>query len=349
MSDELTVNEIKEAVTLARIYSPGYTEEKLQAATELTKRLSGSGYLEAVSSVAGLEKERHIHFTKALDACNRLLKDEAALEQKLADLRSELEAIQSEVKQTQDRLHKLEETTREAEAQRQKKEAELVASRKKSTKEKKRIDKELEEYRQKANMTQHKVDMASQLKGEVNSHGLTLELVLDLAQEFAGYDDSREKLAKGLEEHKSLHESIEALESNLSRLQSHQAEEQAKVDRLEEKRRQLEHAVSKLQADAAHEEELRRFYQRYQGVGQLMDYLAGWNQIYFVRCNNPLFALTGAVSRSAGNAHFWMDKPPNRCPHCGSGSNLLVYDEGPYQALGIPAGAPVRLLLGEET
>jgi hypothetical protein len=189
--------------------------------------------------------------------------------------------------------------------------------------------------------------MASQLRAELDNRGVTLGLVLNMAQEFAGHEDSREELAKGIEEHKSLHGSIEALESNLSRLQSHQAEEQAKVDRLEEKRRQLENTVSKLQADAAHEEELRRFYQRYHGVSSLMDYLAAWNQIYFVRCNNPLFALTGAVSRSAGNAHFWMDKPPNRCPHCGSGSNLLVYDEGPYQALGIPAGTPVRLQLGE--
>jgi chromosome segregation ATPase len=347
MSNEFTVNEIKEAVTLARIYSPGYTEKQLQAVTELTKRLSESGYLEAVSSIARLEKERHVHFTKALDACNRLLEDEAALEQKLSDLRSELEAIQSEVKQTQDRLHKLEETTMQAEAQCQKKEAELVAFRKKATKEKKRIDKELKGYRQRANLTQQEVDMAIQLRAELDKRGVTLELVLDLAQEFARYDDSREELAERLEEHRSLGESIKALESDLNRLQSHQAEEQTKADRLEQKRRQLENTVSQLQADAAREEELRRFYQRYHGVSQLMDYLAAWKQIYFVRCNNPLFALTGSVSRSAGNAHFWMDKPPNRCPHCGSGSNLLVYDEGPYQALGIGAGTPVRLQLGE--
>ena len=61
----------------------------------------------------------------------------------------------------------------------------------------------------------------------------------------------------------------------------------------------------------------------------------------------PLFVVTGAFSKAAGNAHFWVDKPPNRCPHCGCGANLLTYDEGPYQALGIPAGTPVKLQLGE--
>jgi len=347
MIDELTVNEIREAVTLARIYSPGYTEEKLQSATELTKRLGESGYLEAVSSIARLEKERHIHFTEALDACNRLLEDEQKLEQEFGDLKAKLEAVQCELSQAEDRLHQLEEATRQAEAERQKGERELATSRKKAKREEGRIDKELEEYRQRANLTQQEIDVASELKAEVDSRGLTLELVLDLAQEFTGYEDSRGELTKRLEEHRSLHESIEAMESHLSRLQSHLAEEQTKVDRLEEKRRQLENTVSQFQADAAHEEELRRFYQRYHGVSQLMDYLAAWNQIYFVRCNNPLFALTGSVSRSAGNAHFWMDKMPNRCPHCGSGSNLLVYDERPYQALGIPTGTPVRLQLGE--
>lgn len=347
MSDEFTVNEIKEAVTLARIYSPGYTEEQFRASVELVKRLGESGYLEAVSSIARLEKERQIHLTEALDACNQLLEDKVALEQKIYELTAKLEAIQGELSQAQGRLHQLEDAAGQADAECQKGKRELAAFEKKAKREKGRIDRDLEKYRQKANLTQQEIDMARQLRAELHDRSVTLDLVLDLAQEFAGYEGSREELIKGLEEHKSLGEAIEALESNLSRLQSHQAEEQAKVDRLEEKRRQLENTVSKLQADAAHEEELRRFYRRYHGVSSLMDYLAAWNKIYFVHCNNPLFALTGSVSRSAGNAHFWMDKPPNRCPHCGSGSNLLVYDEGPYQALGIPAGTPVRLQLEE--
>jgi hypothetical protein len=116
---------------------------------------------------------------------------------------------------------------------------------------------------------------------------------------------------------------------------------------LKEERSKLEKAVSDLRSDTAHEDELRRFYQRYHGISPLLKHLAAWNEIYFVRCSNPVYALTGAFSRSAANAHFWMDRKPARCPHCGAGSNYLVYDEGPYQALGIPPGTPVRLQLGE--
>jgi DNA repair exonuclease SbcCD ATPase subunit len=347
MSDEFTVDEIREAVTLARIYSQGYAEEQFRASVELVERLGESGYLEAVSGIAKLEKEKGVHFAEALDACERLVNDKAVLEQKLGDLEVKLEVTKRELTEAQGTLSKLKEAAEQAEAERQKEEAELAVVTKKAKREKGRIDKELEEYQQRANLTEQEVDMASRIKAEVDIHGLTLDLVLDLAQEFAGYEDSRGELAKGLEEYGSVGESIRALEADLSELQKSQNEKQTRVDSLEERRHQLESTISQLQADATYEEELRRFYRRYHGVSSLIDYLAAWNQVYFVRCNNPLFALTGAVSRSAGNAHFWMDKSPNRCPHCGSGSNLLVYDEGPYQALGIPAGTPVRLLLGE--
>jgi peptidoglycan hydrolase CwlO-like protein len=347
MGDEFTASEISEAVTLARIYSPGYTEEQFRASAALVERLKDSGYLEAVSSIAKLEKEKGTHFTDVLDACRRLLKEKSILEQKLSDLKTEIKDAQVKLTQEQGELHQLEEAIGRAKAERKKGARELTAFRKKADREKESIDKEIEEYRVRASLTEQEVDMASRLKAELDRHSLALDLVLGLAQEFAGYEDSRDELIKRLEEYGSLSKSIGALEADLIELKSHRDEDQKMVDSLEQNHRQLESAVCQLQADIAHEEELRRFYRRYQGISPLMDYLAAWNQIYFVRCNNPVFIVTGAFSKAAGNAHFCTDKLPIKCPHCGCGANLLVYDESPYYSLGIPAGTPVKLQLGE--
>jgi hypothetical protein len=113
---------------------------------------------------------------------------------------------------------------------------------------------------------------------------------------------------------------------------------------LEATRLQLENILSQLQADIATEEELRRFYHRYQSAGRLMEYLASWREIYFARCNNPLFALTGVFDQRASGARFCVEKRPTRCPCCGYGA---VYDSQLYQFLNWPVGAPYKLQLGE--
>lgn len=121
---------------------------------------------------------------------------------------------------------------------------------------------------------------------------------------------------------------------------------QAQAKSLEETRCYLESVIAQLQADVAHEQELRRFYNRYQGAGLLMEYLASWRNIFFVRCNNPLYALTGAFDRSSSCASFWTEKPPvKRCPCCNYPD--AVYDEEIYKALNLPAGTPLQLKLGE--
>ena len=347
MTIEFTVSEIREAVALARIYSADYTEEQFRAATELVKRVGEPDYLETVTTIDKFEKEKGIHFTEALDACKKLLKDKTTLEQNLSKLKAEVEAVQGELSRAREILHQTEDTTKQAEAGRDKAETELNTFREKANCERERIGKELEEYRERADVSKREVDMANQLRAELNNQGVALELVLDLAHEFAGYGDSRGELAKRLEQYGKLSESIRSLEAELDRLRSYQAEEQDKTNKLEYERTQLTNTVSQLQADAVHEEELRRFYHRYQVFGPLMDNLSSWHQIYFVRCNNPSLIITGAFSRSMGPAHFWVDKPPVRCPHCGGGANLLAYDEGLYRAIGMPVGTPVKLQLGE--
>jgi len=107
----------------------------------------------------------------------------------------------------------------------------------------------------------------------------------------------------------------------------------------------LTKVISQLQADIKGEEELRRFYHRYLAVSGLMEHLATWNQIFFVRCTNPVFKITGAFNANSGNARFWTDKPPAMCPQCGYRN--LAFDEDAYQALGSPVGLPGRICLGE--
>jgi len=340
VNDELTIEEIRDAVKLARIYSPSYTEEEFQASAELIRRLGESGYLEAVRSIARLEREQGIKLDSVMDACEKLVKDEKGLDKKLGDLKVKYGHTRDRAREEEARLNEYATAIKEA----QKK---LATLSKEAEMEKRRVDKELKVYLKEANLSWEEIDQAKELKAEVDDRSLTLELVLDLVGEFTGYEDSRDELSKGLKMHKSLGAAIKALESDLDRLRAREAEEKTKAEKLEEERLKLEHTVSELRSDRAHAEELRHFFQRYRGVSPLIEHLAAWNQIYFVRCNNPVFTLTGAFSRSAGNAHFFMDKQPSRCPHCGAGSNYLLYDEGPYQALGIPAGTPVRLQLGE--
>jgi len=232
----------------------------------------------------------------------------------------------------------------------------LFALQKKAAREKRRINKEVQEYREKANVTKDDVVTASKLKAQVGSYGSSLELALGLSQEFASFENARDKLAETLKEHQTLSNSIAALneqseaqkktlQSELNKLQSEKDRRQADIKSLEQARHQMENILGQLQADVAHEDELRRFYHRYYASSGLLEYLASWGQVFFLRCSNPVYAMAGVFDRSAGGAHVWTDKPGPKCPHCGL--NTLVYDEKLYQSLNLPVGSPVQLQLGE--
>lgn len=356
MSYEFTTDEVREAVSAARFYSPGYTEEQFQASTELVKRLPESGYLGAVHSVAKLEKEKGVHCTETLDACQELLQKKTKLEEKVAGLKTRLEAVGGEVTQAQERLKQARQELQAVQAERQKEKKELTVFGKRAEKEKKRIEKELEQCRQQANVSQGEVVTAGQIKAQVESYGFSLKLVLDLSQEFVGHESAKEELAKALKKRQTLTNYIaalsewakgqkEALESELNKLKSEKDSGQAEIKNLEQARNQLDNIISQLQADVAYEEKLRVFYRRYYGWSGLLEWLASWEQIFFLRCNNPLYAVTGAFDRHAGGAHVWTDKVGPKCPHCGL--NTLTYDEGLYQALNWPPGEPRKLQLGE--
>ena len=76
-----------------------------------------------------------------------------------------------------------------------------------------------------------------------------------------------------------------------------------------------------------------------------MDQLATWDQVYFVRCGNPINTVAGVFDKKQGNPHFWTDKPPVLCPHCGY--RHLYFDTEIYQYLNWPVEIPLKLKLGE--
>jgi chromosome segregation ATPase len=320
---------------------------------ELGRCLADSGYLEAVRGLSRLEEEEGVPCTQALDQYQQLLHDMAQKEAELSNLRERLVAQQDKNREAEKQHEQLKKAIEEAkqelraiQTKRQKEEKELTAFKKRAAREKQDIDEEVEEYRQKANVTKEEAVIAGQVKAQVESYGFSLELVLDLSQEFVGHENAREELARAIQKHGTLTKSNTALieqgEAQKKALES----EQAKVRSLEVTHAQLQGVISQFQADIAHEEELRRFYHRYQSASWLMEYFASWREIYFMRCNNPLLAMTGALDHRAAGARFCVEKPPiRRCPCCGYPD--AVYDPRFYQTFNLPLGVPVKLQMGE--
>jgi len=362
MNYEFTLDELKEVIRTARVFCPSFGESQYRDLMTLGKRLTDSGYLEAVHLIVRLEREKGIPYARALDACDQLLAVKEQLEGELGDLKQKLAAQQNANREAERRFHQLNQDIEKARqelqtirAERQREEKELLAFKKKAESQRQRIDEDVAQCRDKARVTEEQVATAGQLITEVESRGFTLTLLLDLCQEFAGHENAREELSRALIERHTLSNYIanlkeegeiqkKALKLDSDRLKSEKDRSQAEVNSLEEARCQLQSALLQLQADAGEQEQLREFYRRYHGVSGLMECLASWEQIFFLRCNNPVSALAGVLNRSAGPARFWMDKPATRCPHCGL--TMLIYDEEAYKVLNCSVGTPLRLQLG---
>lgn len=364
MSYKFSADEIREVIAAARIFNPSFSEKQYQDLLELGRHLADSGYLKAVRGLARLEKEEGITCTEALDGYEQLLSDKAEKEAELASLQEKLIAQQDKNQEAEEQYRQIKEAIEQAkeelqtvQTERQKGEKDLITFRKKAEREKERIEKEVEECRRGADVTKEEAVIAGQVKVEVESHGFGLELALGLSQEFAGYENARDELAKALKRYQTFTRYLAAIneegearkkaqESELNKLQSEKDRRQTEIKSLEQARSQLGNILGQLQADVAFEEELRRFYRRYCGREGLLEYLASWDGIYFVKCDNVVSTLAGSFYRPAGNAHFFTDKRPSRCPHCGL--TTLLPDEKPYQAINCwPVSDPIKLQLGE--
>jgi len=319
MINEFTVDEIKDAARAARVYCPGFDEARFEGLMELEKRIADSGYLEAVQGLMRLESEKGINCTQALDAYEDLVRQNMELGRKVPALEQRAEALTAEIAQAANKYEQVQNDIAKAgsDLARIKKESraaekKLETHRRKSEKEKQRLQNEIENCRLQANVDKEEVIAASSLKTEAENHGFTLELALNLSKERVSTD-------------------ITNLES--------------RKKRLVEENSSLSNTISKLETDIREQKELRRFHRRYAGIHGLMDKLATWNQVYFVRCNNPISAVAGVLDKSQANARFWTDKPPSFCPYCGY--QQLLYDAAIYRQLNWPAGTPLKLNLGE--
>lgn len=356
MNHEFTAEEVRNAAMAARVYCPGFTENMFESLMELEKHIADSSYLEVIQGILRLEEEKGVACTEALDACGKLMEQKTKLERQVPDLEERIENLVEQRMRASAEYEQLKKTTATAQQElsqlREGCEAakkDLANLNKKLEKERQRTEKEIERCRQEADVTRAEVAVADQAKKEAEGHGFNLEFMLSLAKEFAGYEDASKELSEGLKKHGSLTQYLKEIEDWCDK---EKVRVTGEIDSLESKKKgltdentRLTNIISQLQADIKGEEMLRRFYYRYVAVSGLIEELASWNEIFFVRCNNPAFKITGFFDAKCDNARFWTDKPPSMCPQCGYRD--LVYDESVYRAIGWQVGTSGKLVLGE--
>ncbi len=99
MTHEFTAEELKEVIRSARTFNSGFSEKQLASIVELQARLADSGYLEALSGLVILEREKGVSLNQALEIHNQLLQENEKLERKVTAQRLELETLQDRVKE----------------------------------------------------------------------------------------------------------------------------------------------------------------------------------------------------------------------------------------------------------
>jgi len=356
MDHEFTVQEIKDAAGAARIYCPGFSEEKFESLMELERRIDDPAYLQAVQGLIRLEEENGVSCTEAIDACEGLMKQKIKLEREVPDLEKRMDSLVVQIKQSSVEYEQVKKDITKARQELEQIRNDYVSAEKrleafngKAEKERQHIEKEVEDCYQQANVTKEEIMTAGKVKAEAESHGFTLKLVLDLSKEFAGYKNARDKLAVGLKEHGSLNKYLDELDDwgnkERARMMTEIAGLESQKKGLTNENIRLGSVLSQLQADIAGEETLRQFYHRYAGYSELLEKLAAWEHLYFMRCGNPINMAAGVLDKKQGNPHFWTDKPPVSCPHCGYPHTY--FDTEIYHYLNWPAEVPFKLILGE--
>lgn len=344
MDREFSQEEITQIARAARVLAPGFSEEQLEALAGSQRQLADSGFIETSWGLVRLQKQRGAPLTQALDTYEQLLRDCAELEEKLARFQAKLQTLEDKTRQAEESYRQIEEATRQARKDQQKmkrereqEEKRLIAFIKKAEREKERISREIEESRRKADVTEEEIVAAGQLKAEVARCGFSIEFTLDLCQEFAGYENAREELARALGEHGALTRSNAALAEEQERGESELLRLQGEQDRVARNRTELEAILSQLKAEISGNKEILEFYHRYLGLRPLMEYLGGWNSMTFHHCVwcGALFLIAPGKTRFRGVF---------RCPWCGLG--LTEYDRQAYATTGLPVGTPLKLLPG---
>jgi len=100
-------------------------------------------------------------------------------------------------------------------------------------------------------------------------------------------------------------------------------------------RTEAEAALSLLNAEIGHDEEILGFYHRYLGLRPFMEYLGSWNGVTFHHCVwcGALFLISPGKTRFTGVF---------RCPWCSIGP--VEYDRQAYATTGLLVGTSLKLL-----
>jgi predicted nucleic acid-binding Zn-ribbon protein len=356
MEIKFTNEEIKDVARAARVYYPGFDVSQFESLMELERHISDSDYLGAIEGILRLEQEKGVYCTDAVDACNKLMEQKAKLDKDVPALQQRFNSLAAEIKQAVGKLEQIEADTVRAEQQLEQvrkacvaEESKLQAASRKAESEKQRIKREVEDCRQQANVTEEEIAIAGKIKAEAENNGFTLPLMLDLSKEFASHKNAREKLVESLKHHGSLNKYLNELQTWCDKEWDRVSGE---IRNLQNERKQLTgetvrltNVLSGLQADVAYEEDIRRFHGHYWRLSWLLEELASWDQVFFMRCDNPVKAVAGTFNKKYGNARFWTDKVPAICPECGY--NNILADEKIYRALNWPLGLAIKLKLGE--
>ena len=348
MEFELNKEELGQVMQAMRILVPDIGDERFQSLLAAQEKLSTTGFLEAVWGVVRLQEEKGVDLSDAINEYQRLLNKNEKLISEQASLKDKRDGAQKAYQQIMSDVtaakKELEATTGEIGKEKE----ELAAFVAQVDREKKRIDYELANCRNKAGVIEKDVKMAGSLKTKVKQSGYSLEMMLDLVKEFAPYQDARERLVEALEKEGSLTQQISslkeeakeqehALTSTIAQMTSKRSQQEDELKRLKNVCHQWESNLKHLQADVDEKQRLRQFMVRYQSWIGLLEYLAGWKQIRFLRCENSGCEPFGGIN------HFWTDKQATKCPHCGS--RLVYYDEELCNLLNLEM-RPFKLILG---
>ncbi len=349
MEIELNKEELEQTFRAMRVLTTGFTEEQFEALFVAQHKLAAVGFLEAVWGIVQLQQEKGVDLSDVIIENQNLLAENQGLIVERTNLQKVCDEVQNAYNQVTITITAARKELEEIQDIILKQKEQLASFVANAEREKDRLNTDLEKCRQKAGVTEKDIAFTKQLKTEVKKSGFSLEEIIGLAKEFAPYKDTRERLAEALKtsqlltelvsfQEKTAMEQNEAINKELSQLSSQKNQAENEIINLRDTCQQLKNSIAILQIDLEQEQQLRQFHVRYSSLSNLLEYLANWKQIVFLRCDNPGCEPFGGIN------HFWTEKHAASCPHCGNGP--LHYDLEAYHLLNMPEGMSLKLKLG---
>jgi len=325
--------EINEIIRTAQIFAPHLTEEQYQKLLQLQQEMADSEFIEAAWGVHRLQQEYGIPCSETPGKYVELLKETAKEESRLSHLKEQR-------KIEEERLNQTLEAVRQAKAERHREEKEIKRIKRQAADDKKRLKEEVDSAMQEAQVNREDIAIAVRLKAELESCGLDLRLTLGLFEEFARDKDAAGHLAEAVAEYGSQLEAREVLRKQNEELKVEEEKIDKNLTELKVECHRHQETLSQLRSDLAEQDNLRRFWRRFAGRTQALEYLAKWRQVVPMRCY-AVFC----------GARFWVDSGPTyfrtklACPSCRQ--ELTGYDEEAFTTLGLSFRGPFRIELGE--